>query len=452
MDIESRQEGRQRVVAVAGRLDGTWADHLTHRLETELREGHHDLVLDLQGVQYISSAGVRVLLVVHRQIRQLDGRLRVRQPSDAVRKVLQLTGLTSMIDAPEDSPAVEAPSGSWSASGPASDTASAGPAAPAAVHEHLADGTRFQVHELADAAMRLRLIGRPQALADCAFEAGDSTPLALTADTLAVGVGAFGSGFEDCRELYGDFLAAAGGAVVQPGGIGMRCDHLLAEGAYVPEMQVLYSLVCTGAFSRLLRFEPAQAQQGGPGGHSGASASLPASQAVGLEALIEQALSAVDAPAACVLLVAESAGLIGAGLRRSPAASGAAGTRLTQFPQVRDWLSLAVERLDAGSTVVAVGVVAEPASVPEPVRAFLRPLHRETPWHAHLHAAPLRHRPLPRGRIEPSRVVPPLFNTGSASTVLHLLGDDRDPSQIQESRFVRGACWVAPLDLSQVSP
>ena len=229
MDIESRQEGRQRVVAVAGRLDGTWADHLTHRLETELREGHHDLVLDLQGGQYISSAGVRVLLVVHRQIRQLDGRLRVRQPSDAVRKVLQLTGLTSMIDAPEDSPAVEAPSGSWSASGPASDTASAGPAALAAVHEHLADGTRFQVHELADAPMRLRLIGRPQALADCAFEAGDSTPLALTADTLAVGVGAFGSGFEDCRELYGDFLAAAGGAVVQPGGIGMRWVDFFEE-------------------------------------------------------------------------------------------------------------------------------------------------------------------------------------------------------------------------------
>ena len=342
---------------------------------------------------------------------------------------LQVCGLAALISVPEDSAAPPVGEGS-----PVYAAAAEG-------HEHLVDSTRFEIHELAETSMQARLVGRPQALADCSFEAADSTALRLSHDTVALGVGAFGGGFDECRELYGDFLAAAGGAVVQPGSIGMRCDHLLAEGACIPEMRVLYSLVCTGQFSRLLRFEPADdADRAAPS----------AQRTTNLGTLIEKALAAADATAVCMLLVAESAGLVGAGLRRSPAASGAAGTRMAQFPQVRDWLSLAVERLDAGSTVVALGVVAEPASVPEHALAFLRPLHRDMAWHAHLHAAPFRYRALPCGRIKPAQVVPALFDSGSASTVLHLLGDDRDPSQIQDSHFVRGACWVAPLDFSQV--
>lgn len=79
-------------VAPAGRIDTTTAPLLDQHLVALLGGGHRRLVVDLSGVDYISSAGLRVLLLLARRVQEARGRLALCGLGDAVRQVFQLAG------------------------------------------------------------------------------------------------------------------------------------------------------------------------------------------------------------------------------------------------------------------------------------------------------------------------------------------------------------------------
>jgi hypothetical protein len=59
---------------------------------------------------------------------------------------------------------------------------------------------------------------------------------------------------------------------------------------------------------------------------------------------------------------------------------------------------------------------------------------------------------LPEGLIDLQRAIKPFIDSESAHSVLHLLCDDRDAQAPEESRFIRGALWVAPLTFGASPP
>ena len=82
------------IVAVApvGRIDTTSAPALEHYLVDLLARGERRIVIDLSGVDYISSAGLRVMLLVARRVADVNGRLGLCAMGDSVRQVFQLAG------------------------------------------------------------------------------------------------------------------------------------------------------------------------------------------------------------------------------------------------------------------------------------------------------------------------------------------------------------------------
>jgi anti-anti-sigma factor len=88
---DSRADG---VVAVApaGRIDTTTAPALEQHLLGLLTGGERRIVVDFSGVDYISSAGLRVMLVLARRVRDANGHLGLCGMGDAVRQVFQLAG------------------------------------------------------------------------------------------------------------------------------------------------------------------------------------------------------------------------------------------------------------------------------------------------------------------------------------------------------------------------
>ena len=207
------------------------------------------------------------------------------------------------------------------------------------------------------------------------------------------------------------------------------CDFLITEGDYLPQIELLYGISCKGSFSKLMRFEVHEKDL-----------------AVGLKELTDVALDKVSGSAACIVIAAESAGLIGASLKRSPAA-GAQSNAPFAYPEIRNWLSFSTERLDAGSLVIASGVVGQKNKMSERMQSFMRPMSSDENNLGHFHAAPFRYRPLQKGKIDLNKTIRPLFEGESAQTLLHLLCDDRDPKKVEETQFIRGACWIAPLSL-----
>ena len=95
MRIEKNQEGEKLNLAVIGRLDTTTAPELEQELKESL-EGVNELVLDLAGLEYISSAGLRVLLAAQRRMNK-QGSMKLVNVNELVMEVFEVTGFSDIL-------------------------------------------------------------------------------------------------------------------------------------------------------------------------------------------------------------------------------------------------------------------------------------------------------------------------------------------------------------------
>jgi anti-anti-sigma factor len=98
MDIALDRRADATVVAPAGPLDGTSAAALQAALLAEIAAGPAALVLDCAGVPYVSSAGLRVLVVTTKELQPRGQRLRLINVCGEVLQVLKMANFTSFID------------------------------------------------------------------------------------------------------------------------------------------------------------------------------------------------------------------------------------------------------------------------------------------------------------------------------------------------------------------
>lgn len=97
MDLLVEQRGAVTVVAVIGSVDALTADDLVAAFKEQIEKGNAQLVADLGGVDYASSAGLRALLIALKESRQQGGDLRLAAVQKGVHRVLDLSGFTSIV-------------------------------------------------------------------------------------------------------------------------------------------------------------------------------------------------------------------------------------------------------------------------------------------------------------------------------------------------------------------
>lgn len=97
MEISTKEQDSVQVISVNGSLDALTAPELADALATQLREGNVKLVADLTGLEYTSSAGLRVLLNSVKDARAKGGDLRLSGVQPNVKKVLDLSGFMSIM-------------------------------------------------------------------------------------------------------------------------------------------------------------------------------------------------------------------------------------------------------------------------------------------------------------------------------------------------------------------
>jgi len=383
-------------IIVEGRLDGSGAQHLDQEIQQAVRSGHGVIALHLEAVYYLSSAGIRSLMKAHRQMHGIGGVFRLEACGPMVREVLELAGLHMLLEsAPQPTFSVLPASGS-----------SARSSQRLIFSETVLD---------ADAFMRGQLAG---------FDGNEQfTSLRVEREMIAVGIGSLGRDAGQARKNAGEFLAVAGAAVTMPtDGIGTP-DDLVATEALRPELEVLDAMVARGALREFVRFEPAPDQL----------------EPIALTELLEE-LRAECKGAMAFVLVAETAGLIGATLQKAPLSPGVG--EMWDFPATRDWLAFTTEpACDRMLAVVAGFFDTLEAS---PWASALRANGVST-LGTHAHAVVFPYRPLPLGTPDLCVWIAELFGVSSAQTVMHLIADDRTTEGVGESRFWRGMAWLSPL-------
>ncbi len=96
--IGERHEGPAVVLLLAGRLDSSSAPVLTARIAASVKRGGVHVVLDCEELDYISSAGLRAVLMGARACRREGGKLAVAALAPQCRTIMEMSGFLSVID------------------------------------------------------------------------------------------------------------------------------------------------------------------------------------------------------------------------------------------------------------------------------------------------------------------------------------------------------------------
>jgi anti-anti-sigma factor len=415
VNISTTPDGTATVVDLTGRLDGEAALQLAETLERLLRDGSRSVVLDMSKVSYLSSPGTQALQQAHQDYASARGELRVVSPSPAAADALALADLLPKL-------LVQSPS---------SDTRSAS----SQLGEHSRDDWRSPtavaprgVFEISSrepwAQLSCQVHGRADAGVRGWMESTDYGTFEFPENTFGLGIGALGEGRTEAGPRLGE-VVAAGGAVAHLPTLGAQVpDFDVGLGGRAPKTLLVSGLICRGGFSVLQRFS-----------------SPSETEPVPLSEIASATLDDIGTETAGLVMVAESAGLVGAWLRLSP------GTILFRVQLdvegVRSWLGTTPQPTHQDTTVLVAGVISRrPDDILAP---RLRPVAAGSDVFGHFHSVVFTYRPVPQRTVDLRALVTRLYAQQRVRGLLHLLGDDRGVAGSGQSTFRRGLCWAGPI-------
>ena len=97
MELSVEKQNDVAIVAAGGRLDAGGAPEFEARCKALLQEGAKRLLLDLAKVDYVSSAGLRSLLVLAKAVQSAGGALALCRLAPAVRDVMTISGFDNIL-------------------------------------------------------------------------------------------------------------------------------------------------------------------------------------------------------------------------------------------------------------------------------------------------------------------------------------------------------------------
>lgn len=105
MELAIEKQDGTAIVAAGGRLDAAGAPELEARCKALIQEGSKRLLLDMAKVEYVSSAGLRSLLVLAKAVKLSGGAMVLCGLVPAVRDVMTISGFDNILSLAADRPA-----------------------------------------------------------------------------------------------------------------------------------------------------------------------------------------------------------------------------------------------------------------------------------------------------------------------------------------------------------
>jgi anti-anti-sigma factor len=411
MQIETQIQGPFAILHVSGRLDAGWAEHFYTVVREAIREGHQQVRIHAAQLEYLSSAGIRSLLRIQRELDSVNGTFGIIQPSRFVEDTLRMSGMEQLLldDVQPTEPATHDSAATFQN-----------------VIEPVA-GIKLEVHSLVpNGRIQGQVHGnwKPwQPVSRSTIEA-----LSLPAERFGLGIGAPGEDLEDLQSRLGEFAAAAGCVAWLPGDGSETPDFIEQADRFVPELKVIQALTGEGSFSHLIRFDPTE---------KGAS--------LNLSDLFSQVLETTRSTSAALVALVEVEGLVGVSLLRSPGLM-QASDHPEKYPQTPDWLSFCGDRVHRQSQALLISFMSRDTH--HPMAPYLPELSTDSKLYAHTHAVMLPFRLLPQGIVDFQTSIRTVFDANEPTSLLHLITDNRPIIGLGQSAFTRGICWCAPLHFS----
>lgn len=98
MNLSEEKQGDVHIIIITGRLDAISAPTAEKHVFEVINNGSHKLVLDLGGVDYLSSAGMRMLLSTTKKLKGISGKIVLCSVTPNVMDVLKMSGFDHVLD------------------------------------------------------------------------------------------------------------------------------------------------------------------------------------------------------------------------------------------------------------------------------------------------------------------------------------------------------------------
>ncbi len=86
------------ILDFSGKLDTGTSAEAESAISKVLEGGCIKIIINLRGIEYVSSSGLRVFLVTVKKIAALDGRLKICEPNEVVQEILDISGFSTILD------------------------------------------------------------------------------------------------------------------------------------------------------------------------------------------------------------------------------------------------------------------------------------------------------------------------------------------------------------------
>jgi anti-sigma B factor antagonist len=96
LSLETRTEGDRTIVVVGGEIDVYTAPKLREQLIDLVGAGQYHIVVDMEGVEFLDSTGLGVLVGGLKRVRAHEGSLRLVCTQERILKIFRITGLTKV--------------------------------------------------------------------------------------------------------------------------------------------------------------------------------------------------------------------------------------------------------------------------------------------------------------------------------------------------------------------
>ena len=405
LEINMTKRNDEILLTCNGRLDANRSGYLNDYIDRLVREGHYHISLDLSGIEYLSSAGIRTLVSQYKNLKAVNGHFYVPEMSGNVKQVLDMVGISEMLsskhkiirETEEDEKKLNR------------------------LEAYGFEFTRITLSE--HGKTEIELYGHPELIVKADYRKEDARVIKSGINHFAIGLGAIGTSFDECKNRFGEYILAGKNVAYLPADGSKKPDYMVATGQLVVSLTELYGIHFSGNFPYLIGFDPVNPKN-----------------SIGLSRLAETLLQMTDYDRMAFVMIAESGGLIGTSLNASPVD----GKIIFSFPEIKETVNFTTEPAHNKMLTLSAGFISGEANEDE--ARFLRPLLPGKSLKGHVHSSVFPYIPLKKTDIDLNETIEYLFNNSEIADILHLTNDIREITGQGESQFIKGLCWVVPVN------
>jgi anti-anti-sigma factor len=95
--VKTGKENNAVIVKISGRMDAVTAPEFEKTLSAWIDESEKYFVVDLSSLEYISSAGLRSILIIAKKLKAINGKILLAAMEESVNEVFEISGFNSII-------------------------------------------------------------------------------------------------------------------------------------------------------------------------------------------------------------------------------------------------------------------------------------------------------------------------------------------------------------------